>query len=131
MSSITKTYMDAAIRDANESVVRLSNFYDTMLSASIDEPTRICRIPLSDFFTRYSKELARTIQYYNLAERYFYQPKTLSLELYGTTELWLSLLRVNHMTNVTEFHLPIIQIYNPIELKELIQILFKRERKLR
>ena len=59
----------------------------------------------------------------------FYKPKMVSMELYGTTELWLSLLRVNEMTNITEFHQPLIKVYNPDQVKELITIFFKREGK--
>ena len=130
MSTLEETYIDSFIAAGQQSMLSLKNFYDTMLTADIDNPTAISRVPIGDFFIKHKDQLSSAIQYYSVAERYFYQPKTLSLELYGTTELWLSLLRVNNMRNVTEFHLPIISIYNPTDLKELINIIFKREHKM-
>ena len=62
---------------------------------------------------KYQDELSKAIQLYNIPEAMYYNPKMLSLTLYGTTELWLGLLRVNNMKNVTEFHKPFIKIYNP------------------
>ena len=59
----------------------------------------------------------------------FYKPKMLSYELYGTTELWLAILRANNMKNISEFHYPIIKVYQPDRLKELIKVFFKREDK--
>jgi hypothetical protein len=90
----------------------------------------VTRIPISDFFIKYRNQLVDSVQYYNLPESYFYKPKSVSLELYDTTELWLSLLRLNAMRNSTEFHLPIIQVYNPTDIKEFINIFFKREGKI-
>ena len=130
MASDNTTYVDSYISEGQKAVLSLKNFYDTVLTADVNNPTHIIRIPIADFFVKYRKELEPTIQYYNVSDGYFYQPKTLSLDLYGTTEMWLSLLRVNNMRNVTEFHLPVIKIYNPTDVKELINILFKREGKL-
>jgi hypothetical protein len=127
MATPNQTYIDTYISDGQKSVLSLKNFYTTILTADINDATHVIRIPIEDFFIRYRKQLEPIIQYYSVADSYFYQPKTLSLELYGTTEMWLSLLRVNDMRNITEFHQPIIKIYNPIEVKELINILFKRE----
>lgn len=130
MASDNTTYVDSYISEGQKAVLSLKNFYDTVLTADVNNPTHIIRIPIADFFVKYRKELEPTIQYYNVSDRYFYQPKTLALDLYGTTEMWLSLLRVNNMRNITEFHLPVIKIYNPTDVKELINILFKREGKL-
>lgn len=130
MASDNTTYVDSYISEGQKAVLSLKNFYDTVLTADVNNPTHIIRIPIADFFVKYRKELEPAIQYYNVSDRYFYQPKTLALDLYGTTEMWLSLLRVNNMRNITEFHLPVIKIYNPTDVKELINILFKREGKL-
>lgn len=121
------TYMDEYIDDGHKSVLSLNNFYETILVSSDNKPDHIYQTPFSDFFIKYRKELEDAIELYTVPERLFYQPKTLSYELYGTTELWLSILRVNGMRNVTEFHEPIIQVYNPSKLMELINIFFKRE----
>ena len=65
----------------------------------------------------------------NLPQTHFYKPKLTSVMLYGTTELWLSILRVNGLKNVTEYHLPFIRYYDPDGLKTIINIYFKRQDK--
>ena len=130
ISSNAQTYIDDLITEGQQEVLSLEKFYDTMLSADADNPLHIIRIPVYDFFTRYHNQLKNSIQYYNLSSRLFYQPKAVSLELYDTTELWLSLLRVNNMKNITEFQEPVIKVYNPVDVKELINIFFKREKKV-
>jgi hypothetical protein len=127
MATVDQTYLDTYIQDGQKEVLSLKNFYDTILTADIDDVTKIIRIPMGDFFIKYRSQLDAIVQYYSVSDRFFYQPKSVSLELYGTTEMWLSLLRVNNMRNITEFHQPIIKIYNPTDVKELINILFKRE----
>ena len=122
--------MDEYIKDGNLAVLSLKNFYQTILTSDINDREHIIRIPIDDFFLKYRRELEPTIQIYNIPDMYFYKPKALSLELYGTTELWLALLRVNRMRNITEFCQSIIQIYNAGMVKELIGIFFKREGKI-
>lgn len=120
------TYIDKYIADGKKDTLSLKNFYETLLVGDIDNPDHIFKTAIGDFFIKYRKELEPIIQYYNISQSYFYKPKSLSYELYGTTELWLSILRLNNMKNITEFHQPIIKIYNPSYLKDLIDIFFKR-----
>lgn len=122
------TYIDNYIKEGKQSVLSLRNFYDTILVGDANNEENIFRIGINDFFLKYRNQLEDSIQYYSLPESMFYKPKLLSLELYGTTELWLSLLRVNDMKSICEFHMPIIKIYNPGDLKELINIFFKRDK---
>ena len=124
------TYIDQYIVDGNKQVISLKNLYDTLLVGDIDNDEYIFRIPISDFFVKYRDQLSEYIECYTLPESMFYKPKMVSKMLYGTTELWLSLLRVNGMRNISEFSLPIIKVYNPDALKNLINIFFKREKKI-
>ena len=119
------TYIDSFIVDGKNDVLSLKNFYDTILIKP--KKDHIIRIPYQDFFTKYKNELEDCIQLYTISESFYYKPKLLSLKLYNTTELWLGLLRVNNMRNISEFHYPIIKIYNPDNILELINIFFKRE----
>lgn len=121
------TYLDQYILDGEQSTLMLRNFYDTLLVTDANNETNMFRIPLNDFFIKYREQLAVTEQFYSLPQSLFYKPKSLSYNLYGTTELWLALLRVNGLRNISEFHYPIIKIYNPNQLMELINIFFKRE----
>lgn len=130
MSMETNTYVTNLIDFGQKQSISLKNIYDTVLvdDKNSNDP-HMFRIPWNDFFLKYKEELKSSIQLFNVPERMYYNPKMLSLTLYGTTELWLSLLRVNNMKNITEFHRPFILIYNPYKLKELIDIFFKREKK--
>ena len=130
MDNLSITYVDYFINQSQKEVLSLKNIYSTMLVSSLDNLEHIFRIPIDDIFIRYRKELEILAQVVNLPEKYYYQPKKLSLELYGTTELWLSLLRLNEMVNITEFDQPVIMIYNPNELKNFINVFFKREKKI-
>ena len=112
------------IYERSKDIYSLKNFYETLITV---DGKNVIRVPINDFFSKYKKELEVCVQYFQLNEEYFYKPKSLSEFLYGTTELWLSLLRVNDMRNITEFHEPIIKIYNPNALMNLIKIFFKRE----
>ena len=124
INTATMTYIDTYIKSGQKSPINLDKLYDTVL---IENGDRIFRIPIDDFFLRYHTQLADTIMVYTCPDEYFYKPKLMSLSIYGTTELWLSLLRVNDMMNVTEFHMPLIKVYEPQTVKQLINLFFKRE----
>lgn len=123
------TYMNLYIKEGKAATISLKNIYESLLVSSRDNPDHIFRISFSDFFVKHREHLKDAIQFYQVPESMFYKPKMVSMDLYGTTELWLALLRLNNMRNITEFHLPIIQIYSPVLLQEYIEIFFKREGK--
>lgn len=123
------TYMDQYIKDGNSDSISLAKLYDSLLVGTTDNPDHIYRTSISDFFLNHRQELETAVKLYQVPQMMFYKPKMVSMELYGTTELWLSLLRVNNMRNITEFHYPIIKVYDPDSLKEYINIFFKREGK--
>ena len=123
------TYIDQYINDGQKETIKLPNLYDTILISNPDK-THIFRVPTSDFFIKHREELYDATIYITVPERAFYKPKVISLQYYGTTELWVSLLRVNGMKTVMDFHLPVIKIYEPNRLKDLIDIFFKREKKI-
>lgn len=120
------TYIDKYISEGNKETLSLGNFYETILVGDTNNSNHIFKIPINDFFVKYKKQLDSIIRYYSISETMFYKPKTVSYELYGTTELWIALLRLNEMRNITEFHEPIIKVYDVYSLKELIDIFFKR-----
>lgn len=120
------TYVTKYISDGNKSVVSLKNLYETLLVTD-EQGNGLYRVPWNDFFIRYKDQLMSSIQFHSVPQSMFYKPKMVSLDLYGTTELWLSLLRLNGLKNITEFNYPIIKVYNPGNLFELINVFFKRE----
>ena len=121
------TYMDKYINDGKKETLSLRNFYESILVGNADNTDHIFKIPINDFFIKYKKELDSIVLYYNVPQSMFYKPKSLSYELYGTTELWLAILRLNEMRNITEFHQPIIKVYDKNYINELIGIFFKRQ----
>ena len=62
----------------------------------------------------------------NEEKRYRFKPKTLSYDLYGTTELWHLLLWINNITSVTNFKpKDSIRVFNRGKLIRLERILEK------
>ena len=122
------TYIDQYITDGNKEVLSLKNFYETILVADKNNSDHAFRIPINDFFIKYQKEFEPLVQLYSVPQSSFYRPKSVSFDLYGTTELWLAIMRLNGMRNITEFHQPLIKMYNPNYVKELIDVYFKRNK---
>jgi hypothetical protein len=100
------------------------------MAANSNEITNLYRVPLYDTFLRYREQFEPTVMEYDLPQKYFYKPKLVSYEIYQTTEMWIALLRLNKMRNVTEFRKPKIKIYDPDSVTDLIQLFFKREGKI-
>lgn len=128
MAVANTTYINQYIQDGENASLSLANFMDSILISTQDK-RHIFRIPFNDFFIEHMSEFNSAIQIYSIPETMFYKPKLLSMELYGTTELWIALLRLNGMKNITEFHKPVIMVWEPSTLKELIDVFFKREGK--
>jgi hypothetical protein len=122
------TYIDQYIKDGLRDPISMGNFYDSILIGE-DSSDKLFRVPLTDFFIKYHKELNEIKQMYQVPEEMFYKPKMLSYTVYGTTELWLAILRANNMKSTCDFHYPYIWMYNPDRLKDLIKTFMKREGK--
>lgn len=74
-------------------------------------------ILLSDpILLKYDEELATHIIQLNLTDaelnKYKYNPKLLSYDLYNTTELWFMILRVNELYSTTQFNLNPLLAYD-------------------
>lgn len=130
------TYIDRYIIDGQKSQLSLNKFYDSMLCTNMpiadndDTIKDLFRIPVYDMFLRYRSQLEDSVVMRYIDNKYFYKPKTISLSLYGTTEMWTSILRLNKMRNVSEFTKNYIKVYDPDRVVELLQIFLKREEKI-
>lgn len=124
------TYMDEYISDGYNQPEALRKVYDTILMTSESNRDKMFRIPLYDIFLNHYEEFGADVTYYPVPEMCYYKPKMMSLSLYGTTEMWLPLMRLNKMRSIVEFNQDQIKIYNPASVKELINIFFVRERKI-
>lgn len=125
-NQLNTTYIDQCITDGNNAVVSLHNLYETMMVTDNDG-NKLFKVPINDFFIRYHEELKSSIRLRAVPQSFYYKPKMMSQEVYGTTELWLALLRLNGMRNITEFHYPVIRIYDANNLFGLMNVFFKRE----
>ena len=55
--------------------------------------------------------------------KYRFNPKLLSYDLYGTTELWSLLLDINELTSVTEFDMKELKVFPPTVTDKLDRII--------
>jgi hypothetical protein len=90
-------------------------------------------VPFSSLINKYKDFLHEIVIYMPMTEddcdAYMYKPKMLSEELYGTTELWDTILLLNNNISVSEFKPEKgIYIYDPNRLKSFInEILIMEE----
>lgn len=63
-------------------------------------------------------------------EKYKFDPKLLSLELYGTMELWFLLLKINRCSSLFEFKSKLVRIIHPNELDVINKIINLNEERL-
>ena len=60
-----------------------------------------------------------------------YQPKALCFEMYGTTELWSSILRINNLTSITQFNLKKLKLFTTDVFNLLNEILILEKNELK
>lgn len=58
---------------------------------------------------------------------YKFNPKKLCYDLYGTTELWFLLLRLNEMHSVTEFNINPVKVFSITVLDKINDVLNREE----
>ena len=110
------TYISKSIEDSRDADFMASNLYFT---ATIEDKSSgdVIRVPYLSLTQKYADVLSQyvTIARYTEVQfnKYQYRPKLLSQDIYGTTELWASLLQLNGMISVLEFNKPYVKIYDP------------------
>jgi|GEM_PF-2698112 len=81
-------------------------------------------VPFASITNKYRHYLEKIIIPIKLNEkeqiRYRYQPKKLSLELYGTTELWNDLLIINNCVSIRTFTPKVVKVYDPDNYKKYL-----------
>lgn len=91
----------------------------------LDGPNGIIKIPYKSIMREYRDAFDKIVIEGNFSQReivkYRYKPKWLSLDLYGTTEIWSALIELNKMYSILDFNMekqP--KIYNPSEFKRVL-----------
>lgn len=82
------------------------------------------RVPFSSYCNKYRDYLKNIVSEIPLTEKeqttYMYQPKMLSIDLYGITEFWSELLILNNAFSIKDFKPVILKAYDPRLLKTYI-----------
>ena len=91
----------------------------------LDESTNVeITVPFDSLIDKYGDFLLDIVESLDLsdAEQEFYkfQPKKVSDELYGTTELWHSILVLNECASIIDFKPKTLYYYDPNKLKAYI-----------
>lgn len=80
--------------------------------------------PFSSIISKYKDHLSNIIVNTKLTEKeqetYMFKPKRLSEDLYGTTELWDTILLLNDCAFTSEFKPKILRVYDPARFKTFI-----------
>lgn len=81
-------------------------------------------VPYSSVVSKYKDFLHEIIITMDLDDKqrvkYMYKPKMLSEDLYGTTELWDTILLLNECVYVSEFKPKTVKVYDPNKFKRYI-----------
>lgn len=92
------------------------------------------RIPYSSVTSKYKDYLSNIIIDAELTPelliRYRYNPKRLSEDLYGTTQLWNDILIINNCVSVRQFNLKQVFVYDPSEFKDYLNEIMIIEKEL-
>lgn len=94
------------------------------LIISHEEDGENIRVPFSSFINKYRLFLSDIIMTTDLSpedyRKYVFKPKTLSYDLYASTELWDILLILNQCTSIIEFDLHTVKYYDPDLLRNYL-----------
>lgn len=84
----------------------------------------VIELPYRSITNRFKTYLLACLVRFQLTEEeqedYRFQPKKLSQDLYGTTELWADLLKLNNAVSVTDFKPDYVTVYDPHKFKEYL-----------
>ena len=124
------------ITDQIERIEELEISYRVLVESSelIDENSEeIIEIPfhsLIDEYHDFFEPLIMSVKLPDeLQQRYRYNPKMVSKDLYGTTELWHEILILNNCASIIDFKPTTLNVYAVDDLKEMINEMLILEEK--
>jgi len=84
-------------------------------SSFIDNNNTRIIVNYTSLLDKYHDHLRKIISTVTLSEeefaKYKFQPKRLSFEIYGTTELWSMILRINNLTSASQFTMKTLKLF--------------------
>lgn len=117
------TYIRDLINDGIDAEISYRNLHPPLIISNKKTDESI-KVPYLSLTNKYRDFLEPFVIEVNLIPEeeilYKFKPKLLSLELYGTTELWASLLELNNMISIIEFRPKKIKVYDPDGFKAMI-----------
>lgn len=115
--------IDELVQRGEDSEISYRNMHSNLI-ITYKTTGETVRMPLESLFGKYRYFLEKTIVAAKILdvefERYRCKPKALSDRLYGTTEFWSGLLEINHCLSAIDFTNQNIKVYDPHEVKSLI-----------
>ena len=103
----------------------ISNFFLKQVITLPDNKKML--INLQNLVTKYMPELKELKIKIGLSNeeyaKYKYNPKVLSYDVYGTTELWFLILEANELHSITEFNLKTIYLFRTDIIDKLSRII--------
>lgn len=119
--------MDKSIKHAKTNKLVLSN---TSYNYILKDLNILLAEP--NIFTLYENVIMGVCSTYSIKEDYFYRPERVSNDLYGTPDLWYTILAVNKIPTILEFTKTKIKAIDPdIGLEVLNHIIEKHAKKLK
>lgn len=120
------TYLDDLILEGSTAEISYRNLHD---KAYLENSSgNIIKIPYMSLTNKYRDFLDPAVEEIELTPEqyrtYRFNPKGLSLYLYGTTEYWYALLELNNKISVIEFDLETLKVFDPKKLKPIINEIF-------
>lgn len=114
----------AFIRDFNAEDLTFDEFYLQQVLAFKDGKKLLTNF--DSLLVKYMPEIKQIVTTVNFPNeqylRYRYNPKLLSYDLYGTTELWALILDLNELTSVAQFDIRKVKLPNAIMIERLRRI---------
>ena len=138
------TYIDDLIQDGLNAEISQQNLKTYALVTNLyplDGDVRTIKIPYLSLTNKYKDFLSSCVVPTLLGPedivKYRYKPKTLSLDLYKTTELWFAILELNNMKSIVDFHDKnnpdewMLKLYEPRRVIDLINEILILEKRIK
>ena len=111
------------IKEARNLAISYKTLHDSCVINNKQDENSI-EIPFSSITNKYRVYLNQSVVQIQLTEEeeriYMYNPKMLSLDLYGTVEFWSDLLKLNNAVSILDFKPSMVKIYNPSSFKQCL-----------
>lgn len=122
-STIIEQIEDIEDRDINYRTLHVGlNVYND------DKDSRNFKVPYLSILNKHSSILSKIIITRELTSKeyakYAFRPKLFSDDMYGTTELWDTVLFLNNCKSVVDFRLQKVKYYDPDKFKAFIDEIF-------